>query len=778
MVRHAGQRLIAAALMVLVLGGVGQAATPTEIEQATGDGLAWLVAQQQVDGSWVDAVQWDEPVGTTALVLLKLSDYAREQGFVDPLDSGYVFAPQYAAGVGYLLSQVQPVDISAEPAADGNHNGLGAVINSVAPSNGHETYNTAIALAALSASRRPDLYGHVVQEALDYIAFAQNDATCGVHRGGWRYDANPCVTSDNSNSGYAALGVGLAQSAPPAGFGLGVPAFVLDELNLWIDEIQDPVDGDADDGGSRYTPELPGANILRTGHLLYEMALVGDTTQTPRVQDAVAYIERSWYDAGTGWLDHRQAMFALMKGLEALDIERIDLDGDGTPEHDWFDEVSTHLVNTQSADGSWPTDVWAGPLLSTTWALLALQREAATPPAEPGRVDATQKGSLLVYNKVELRWDAGGQLVQDTFIDLTNDYPGAVDVQMYFVNGDAALDAVYDDATGELRERAHPGCNWVDNRITLTGNEPAFWSALTGQEKGVSPFTVLDPASGVFDPADPLTWPGRPAGDGSDHRVLRGFIVAWAVDAHGEEMRWNHLTGDALVVDYGGTGAWAYNAWAFGALNVDHGQPTGTPGELWLDGVEYESCFDYVVLDFYATGASALTGGPDVEVAVDTDLTLLPMLVDVRQDGMGGFTTKAKFDIWNQNEVKFSGTERCITCWDQALLGQYELPNHFLRAHLQTNKGKARIDGMASIVCDEYGPQGQPILLSVDAPLLGVAAKVLDFYTSLAPDRGYAGLTLVGTGDEVGVLRYDVLSPPPEQSPAAPSAEAAPKGTR
>ena len=128
--------------------------------------------------------------------------------------------------------------------------------------------------------------------------------------------------------------------------------------------------------------------------------------------------------------------------------------------------------------------------------------------------------------------------------------------------------------------------------------------------------------------------------------------------------------------------------------------------------------------------------------------------------------------------MKFSGTERCITCWDQALLGQYELPNHFLRAHLQTNKGKARIDGMASIVCDEYGPQGQPILLSVDAPLLGVAAKVLDFFTSLAPDRGYAGLTLVGTGDEVGVLRYDVLSPPPEQSPAAPSAEAAPKGTR
>ncbi|MCP4590202.1 MAG: hypothetical protein GY842_05635, partial [bacterium] len=46
------------------------------------------------------------------------------------------------------------------------------------------------------------------------------------------------------------------------------------------------------------------------------------------------------------------------------------------------------------------------------------------------------KGSLLIFPKVELRWDASGQLIQDTFIDLTNDYPDDVRVRVYYVNGD------------------------------------------------------------------------------------------------------------------------------------------------------------------------------------------------------------------------------------------------------------------------------------------------------------------------------------------------------
>ena len=39
------------------------------------------------------------------------------------------------------------------------------------------------------------------------------------------------------------------------------------------------------------------------------------------------------------------------------------------------------------------------------------------------RVDMTRKGSLLIFSKVELRWNASGELIQDTFLDLSNDYP-------------------------------------------------------------------------------------------------------------------------------------------------------------------------------------------------------------------------------------------------------------------------------------------------------------------------------------------------------------------
>jgi hypothetical protein len=159
-----------------------------------------------------------------------------------------------------------------------------------------------------------------------------------------------------------------------------VPQFVLDELDIWIDVIQDDVDGDPEDGGSWYDPDWPWVNVLKTGNLIYEMGLVGDGADAPRVLDAIDYIERHWSDPGgdiwnSGWTDHRQAMFTMMKGFESLGIEMIDLDDDGIPEHDWYAEVAQHLVDTQNPDGSWPDDPWGGGrALSTAWALLTLER--------------------------------------------------------------------------------------------------------------------------------------------------------------------------------------------------------------------------------------------------------------------------------------------------------------------------------------------------------------------------------------------------------------------
>lgn len=63
----------------------------------------------------------------------------------------------------------------------------------------------------------------------------------------------------------------------------------------------------------------------------------------------------------------------------------------------------------------------------------------ATPAMAVERVTASEKGSLLIFSKVEIRWDAAGALIQDTFIDLTNDYPDDVKVKMYFINGDPPI---------------------------------------------------------------------------------------------------------------------------------------------------------------------------------------------------------------------------------------------------------------------------------------------------------------------------------------------------
>lgn len=136
---------------------------------------------------------------------------------------------------------------------------------------------------------------------------------------------------------------------------------------------------------------------------------VGDDVNTQRVIDAVDYIERHWYDAGgcgTGWQDHRQAMFTLMKGLEGLGIEYLDLDDDGTAEHDWFAEVAQHLIDTQHDDGYWPWDCWGDEILSTTWALLTLEKSVPTfeipvpidikPGSCPNPINTKSKGVLPV----------------------------------------------------------------------------------------------------------------------------------------------------------------------------------------------------------------------------------------------------------------------------------------------------------------------------------------------------------------------------------------------
>ncbi|MHC5114081.1 MAG: hypothetical protein ACYTGP_06600 [Planctomycetota bacterium] len=365
------------------------------------------------------------------------------------------------------------------------------------------------------------------------------------------------------------------------------------------------------------------------------------------------------------------------------------------------------------------------------------------PPGPNGDVvsASSNKGSLLYFSKVDIRWDAAGFLVQDTYLSISNDWPTDVKVQMYFINGDPPLDAVGG-------ERAHLGWNWFDVTLNLTGDQPTYWSAHSGLPAGVPPFMSLDPGFP----------PGRPAPDGG--RMMRGYIIAWAVNDGNEEISWNHLSGVGTIVEYLHGSAWEYGAEAFPIVNeTPLGQQTGTPGVLNLSGLEYARTHDTLVLNFQAAGASAFSGPR--QVLSNTSVTLHPLSVDVRQINDGPVTTKADYSVWNQNEVKLSGTHKCVTCWDQTLISDYDPPNNLLLMTLQTDHGKARIRGLEGpIQCDTAE------LVSRQKALAGLQARHLSF--DAGADRATAGERLIGDGFECAQVKYDVLGFPAIGMPSDP----------
>jgi hypothetical protein len=160
--------------------------------------------------------------------------------------------------------------------------------------------------------------------------------------------------------------------------------WVRTELGAYVVDIQDPVDGDPNgwDGGSWYDHYRPGSslapNVLKTGNLIFEMALSG---VTGGITDALDYLARHWGDPSganqpPGWDGtpaQYQAMFTLMKGLEYAGITTFNA-------IDWYADLSAVIVAQQEPNGSWLYSSGRGngnPTILTAWALLTLER--ATP---------------------------------------------------------------------------------------------------------------------------------------------------------------------------------------------------------------------------------------------------------------------------------------------------------------------------------------------------------------------------------------------------------------
>jgi hypothetical protein len=432
------------------------------IQDAISSGIAWLASQQEKDGSWGSSYY---PVALTGFVVTKLQEYAYEIGY-SPFENDYVYHNNVINGWKYLFStgtNAKPIYINKQALSlqkhgtiennpDTNSNGYGLDFGS--------SYQTGICLMALEASgtpnRRndggidfngdsvPDTFFEIAQDVVDWIAFAQGDS--GTGEGGWSYSYinNTSTYGDNSNSGYIVLGLAAGEE-----FGCTIPDWVRERLDVWINNVQDPVNGDSNgyDGGSYYRPGSSSSNLLRTGNLIFEMTFYGDSPTTPRFEAAIDYIERHWHDSVytyQGWdydqkVARYQTMFCLMKGLEYSRIDYLDLDNDSHPEHDWYNEFASVLVAQQEINGSWPNCYYSSydKILSTTWALLVLEKvvppdqriERPIPPIpDAGGPYVGNEGSTIVFDGsgskdlnddvLEYRWDFNGDGLWDTLWSL------------------------------------------------------------------------------------------------------------------------------------------------------------------------------------------------------------------------------------------------------------------------------------------------------------------------------------------------------------------------
>ena len=403
------------------------AATEDEIEQSIIDGIAWLASQQNLDGSWGSY----DKTAHTAFVLIKLQDRAYELGYDSPFDPDYPYSEHIVEGWDFIFrwqdtsTYIIPIESQDHTGGasgtmdDPDYDGDGYGVYFADSPGSHPTYTTGITLMALKASGTPnrvneggidvdgaggaDTYQEIAQDAVDYLAYGQGDL--GLDEGGWSYthldDAGSDWMTDNSNTGYAVLGLAAAE-----GFGCTVPSWVRTELYPWVMNMQDPVNGDPNDGGSWYRPDWTWVNTLKTGNLIFEMTFLGVPQDSAPFMDAMDYIERHWqdtdYDPGWGYglaQSARQAMYCLMKGLEYSQIEYIDLDGDTVPEHDWYQEFADVLIAQQEDDGSWSTSTWGNPILDTCWALLTLERVIPPPPMIDVPVDIKPGSWPNPFNK-------------------------------------------------------------------------------------------------------------------------------------------------------------------------------------------------------------------------------------------------------------------------------------------------------------------------------------------------------------------------------------------
>jgi hypothetical protein len=383
-------------------------------------GLKYLYLTQQGSGGWAG-----EPA-PSALSVLAFENHGHQ-----PISSDTdIYKSTVVNGLNYLFTTLiyRPASSYTYPGAPYNYNpdvnGDGAIVGQYNPSCGDESfYPHGMIMMAIAASGAYDknypkndtvhnpalnlmvpnssAYGNiagwtyykVLDNMMEFAAWAQVDPQYGFFRGGWRYcpsnSSTGCTDADNSVGQWPVIGLEAAEL-----WGIVAPAWVKTELkNYWLVNSYDSTYK-----GWGYQSGY--INDAHSGAGLNMMAYVGIPKTDPWYQDALNALAAHWqgnyyytWDNGywPPWPSHfgldiygiEMRNYYTMYGIaKALRIAR-DASGNyseitlvGT--HDWYAEYSTFLLGIQSADGSWPGwEYWATEV-ATPFAILILEPTVAS----------------------------------------------------------------------------------------------------------------------------------------------------------------------------------------------------------------------------------------------------------------------------------------------------------------------------------------------------------------------------------------------------------------
>lgn len=311
-----------------------------------------------------------------------------------------------------------------------------------------------------------------------------------------------------------------------------------------------------------------------------------------------------------------------------------------------------------------------------------------------------QLGSLLVFPRIEAETlldpsvpsVATGTSVlnttTDTLVHLTNDGPNDVAVQCYWnttsqlytgKGGNTGTNAVINTgnpnpavpvntaraAREALREQYAQG-------FTLTlkkGRTHSFWAGdLSGLANG-SYIALGFGKLGTIENVPQFNY--FPNGAQSNTGDLKCFAMQ-----NGKEAKFNFLTGKATVFTFNGTQASSgtglptlvaqaqaheYNAWSFQRLAV-----AGAPGELKLDGKEYDICPMALTGSFIPSAHPFASFGPGVPNV--TQVSLSSCNQNLEENGTANISL-LKYTVVDSAGNKRSGGYECMGAWAEADLG-------------------------------------------------------------------------------------------------------------